>query len=117
MLRVPATSAVAEQITRASGKRARTKASSATPSGGTATLPPMRASAAANAAQGSASGRSKRRDLGQRAPGRLVAPHPGEDLVAAAHRSAPRFLTYHWRKVDAGAAGTSRCRPQALKGL
>ncbi len=56
---MPATSAVAEQITRASGKRARTKASSATPSGGTATLPPMRASAAANAAQGSASGRSK----------------------------------------------------------
>ena len=57
------------------------------------------------------------RHLGQRAPGRLVAAHALEDEVAAAHLSAPRFFRYHWRKVDGGDAGTSRCRPQALNGL
>src|SRR5271165_7188877 len=41
----------------------------------------------------------------------------GENGVTTAHFLSPRFFLYHWWNVSAGACGTSRCLPQALRPL
>ena len=111
--RLPATSGVAEQTTLAFGKSFRIRASKSPSAGASATLPPMRTSAALKRLERRAGRGIEGRYPGQGLRRRLVLPDPRQDVVPAAHRLL-RFFRYHCRKVDCGAAGTSRCRPQAF---